>query len=229
MNTILKRVDAILERQGWIDNVTFLKDQRHHVLFKNVYEMRLKGEEVYPNQDNILKALELTHFDAVQVIILGQDPYHGQGQATGLAFSVNENMPIPPSLRNIFKEIKNDYNLENYCGSANLERWAKQGIFLLNTILTVEAHKAHSHKDMGWQELTSAVLKSLGQRSKPLAVLLWGNAAKQFEPMFLGNEHLILTAPHPSPLSACKGFFGCKHFSKLNAWLVKQEKPMIKW
>jgi len=219
----------MLAEQGWIKNVPYLAQGLHSVLLDKVLKMRDGGKVIYPAQSEIFKAFELTSFEQVNVIIVGQDPYHGSGQATGLAFSVNNNVAIPPSLRNIFVEIKSDFKLDNYTSSQDLERWAMQGVFLLNTVLTVEDKKAQSHQNMGWQELTYAVLEALGQRKKPLAVLLWGNSAKQFKPLFMNNGHFILMAAHPSPLSAYRGFFGCKHFSMVNSWLVKQNLSTIKW
>ncbi len=223
--------------QEWLDVVPALQKGQHLTLLEHVLQLRQCGHVIYPEQEKIFYALQLTKPAATQVIILGQDPYHGKGQAQGLAFSVPENIKaIPPSLKNIFKEISTDiYGQDSWTESPNpcLERWATQGVLLLNTVLSVEEGKAHSHAHLGWQNITKSILESLAASSHPLAVLLWGKPAQNYAPIFsqqhTATQHLVLTAPHPSPLSAHRGFLGCKHFSRVNTWLKQQGKKSIEW
>lgn len=224
-----------LLRSPWRARVPLLAAGGHLPPLQEVQARRKAGEAVYPPMGDVFRALELTPPEAVRVVILGQDPYHGPGQAHGLAFSVPEGMPAPRSLQNIFKEIQADV----YGGaplpdaSPNLERWARQGVLLCNTVLTVAAGAAHSHARLkasgGWQAVTRAVLESVAQGPQPVAVLLWGNPAHAYAALFDAPQHLVLRAAHPSPLSASRGFFGCRHFSQVNAWLERQGKPAIVW
>lgn len=182
---------------------------------------------IFPKEENIFKALNLVPIDRVKVVIIGQDPYHEPGQAQGMSFSVPENFPFPPSLINIFKEIETDLNIK--CkNSGDLTRWAKQGVLLLNTVLTVRKGFANSHKDKGWEKLISKIIEILGKKKEPIVFMLWGSYAQSFAPL-IEKQHLILKAPHPSPLSAYRGFFGCKHFSKCNEFLAKNNKEPIDW
>lgn len=182
---------------------------------------------IYPKEENIFNALNLVSPDKVKAVIIGQDPYHEPGQAQGLSFSVPDNFPYPPSLVNIFKEIEDDLKIK--CKpSGDLSRWAKQGVLLLNTVLTVRKGQANSHKDKGWEQLTSKIIEILGKREEPIVFMLWGSYAQSFAPL-IENQHLVLKAPHPSPLSAYRGFFGCKHFSKCNEFLKKHGKEPIDW
>lgn len=182
---------------------------------------------IFPKEENIFKALNLVPIDRVKVVIIGQDPYHEPGQAQGMSFSVPENFPFPPSLINIFKEIETDLNIK--CkNSGDLTRWAKQGVLLLNTVLTVRKGFANSHKDKGWEKLTSKIIEILGKKKEPIVFMLWGSYAQSFASL-IEKQHLILKAPHPSPLSAYRGFFGCKHFSKCNEFLAKNNKEPIDW
>lgn len=182
---------------------------------------------IFPKEENIFKALNLVPIDRVKVVIIGQDPYHEPGQAQGMSFSVPENFSFPPSLVNIFKEIETDLNIK--CkNSGDLTRWAKQRVLLLNTVLTVRKGFANSHKDKGWEKLTSKIIEILGKKKEPIVFMLWGSYAQSFAPL-IEKQHLILKAPHPSPLSAYRGFFGCKHFSKCNEFLVKNNKEPIDW
>ena len=183
---------------------------------------------VYPPQTHIFNAFNLCPFDSLKVVILGQDPYHGEGQAHGLAFSVPDGIPIPPSLRNIYKEIVSDEAVIPPI-SGNLERWAKQGVLLLNNTLTVEAGKPGSHVGMGWEGLTDAVIQKISAEKTHVVFLLWGASAHNKRTLIDESKHLILTAPHPSPLSAYRGFLGCKHFSKTNAYLMKNNNTPIIW
>tara|TARA_R110002049_G_scaffold783_14_gene5324 strand:+ start:1687 stop:2349 length:663 start_codon:yes stop_codon:yes gene_type:complete len=183
---------------------------------------------IYPKANSIFKAFELCPVDKVKVVILGQDPYHGENQAHGLSFSVKEGVPIPPSLKNIFKELKSDLDLP-FPSDGNLERWAKQGVLLLNATLTVEAHKAGSHQKKGWETFTSAVIEKLASKKSNLVFLLWGAYAQKKATVIQSDKHLKLQSPHPSPLSAHRGFLGCQHFSQANAYLEAHGKPAIKW
>lgn len=184
----------------------------------------------YPPVDKIFQALKLTPFDEVKVVIIGQDPYHGQGQAEGLAFSVPENIKLPPSLKNIFKELKNDLGIE-IPKNGSLENWAKQGVLLLNATLTVKKDMAKSHYGMGWEVFTNTIVKMLAKKTTPLVFLLWGNSAieKVQSIVSLSSIHGIFSSPHPSPLSAYNGFFGSKPFSKANDFLIQHNQKPINW
>lgn len=189
---------------------------------------RNSGKTIYPPKEQVFSALKLTEFSEVKVVILGQDPYHGPKQANGLCFSVNADQPLPPSLRNIYKELASDIGCQQPA-NGDLSSWAKQGVLLLNTVLTVEAAKANSHKGRGWESFTDEVIKSLNKASHPIVFLLWGSQAQAKSSLIKNPKHTILSAPHPSPLSAHRGFFGCKHFSKTNQLLVEKDQTPIKW
>ena len=178
-----------------------------------------KQTTVYPPKDKIFAALEHTPFDKVRVVILGQDPYHGPNQAHGLSFSVEKNVKIPPSLKNMYKELQDDLNIPQPT-HGNLTKWANQGVLLLNTVLTVEARKANSHQNQGWEQFTDAIIQKLAERKEPVIFVLWGAPAQKKEKLIGSNpQHTILKAPHPSPLSAYRGFFGSKPYSRINAIL----------
>ncbi|MBR4270622.1 MAG: uracil-DNA glycosylase [Clostridia bacterium] len=183
---------------------------------------------IYPESQNVFNALNLVPYDKVRVVIIGQDPYHEPGQAHGLCFSVQAGIDIPPSLQNIYKEIHSDLGLP-IPTSGDLTPWAKQGVLLLNSVLTVRKGAANSHKGKGWEQFTSAVIEKLNERTEPIVFLLWGNNAKSVANAVDKTKHFILTAPHPSPLSAYAGFFGCKHFSKCNEFLKSIHSPPIDW
>lgn len=185
-------------------------------------------QTVYPPPQDIFAALNLCPLSMVKVIILGQDPYHGPGQAHGLAFSVAKGTPLPPSLKNIYRELETDIGSPP-SEDGDLTHWATQGVLLLNTTLTVAAGKPLSHRNLGWETFTDAVIKVLGQQSRPLVFMLWGKHAQQKRSMLDETHHLILTAPHPSPLSAHRGFFGCRHFSHTNNFLTKTGQTPIMW
>ncbi len=185
-------------------------------------------KQIFPPGRLIFNAFDSCAFDEVKVVILGQDPYHGLGQAHGLCFSVNDGIDLPPSLQNIYKEIASDMSVTPY-NSGNLERWAKQGVFLLNATLTVQANRAGSHQGRGWETFTDAVIRTLSQEREHLVFLLWGSYAQQKSALIDGTKHLILKAVHPSPLSAYRGFFGCKHFSKTNEYLRSHNIAEIDW
>ncbi len=189
---------------------------------------RKAGKVVYPEEDLVFSALDMTPLEKVRVIILGQDPYHGLGQAHGLAFSVLSGVQIPPSLRNIFKEIKDDIG-GDVPVSGCLNSWAGQGVLLLNTVLTVEAGRPASHVGIGWEEFTDQVIAVLNDTKKDLVFLLWGAHAQKKGKHINRDKHLVLEAPHPSPLSAHRGFFGCGHFSKTNTWLMERSLEPIDW
>ena len=189
---------------------------------------KAKGKTIYPPGSLIFNAFNSTPFDQVKVIILGQDPYHGPGQAHGLSFSVPEGIKPPPSLVNIFKEQKEDLNI-TVSTNGNLQKWANQGVFLLNAILTVEAKQPASHQKKGWELFTDAVIKTLSDKREGLIFMLWGNFAKGKSALIDDTKHTILQAAHPSPFSAYNGFFGCRHFSKANEILRQQGKMPIDW
>lgn len=189
------------------------------------------GKRIYPPRGARLRALELTPLDRVKVVILGQDPYHGPGQAHGLSFSVPQGVKVPPSLVNIYKEIASDLGIAPP-GHGNLEHWARQGVLLLNNSLTVEEGRAGSHQNLGWEAITDAAVAAVAQREEPAVFLLWGNHARRKAervPGLMGGRHLVLTAPHPSPLSAYAGFFGCRHFSQANEFLEAKGRGGIDW
>lgn len=187
-----------------------------------------QGKTIYPPGPLIFNALNSTPPDQVKLVILGQDPYHGPGQAHGLSFSVPQNIAKPPSLVNIFKEIQADLGL-TIPAHGNLQSWADQGVLLLNTVLTVESGKAASHQGQGWEQFTDAIIQYLNQSNQARAFLLWGSHAQKKGQILDKDKHLILQCPHPSPLSAHRGFFGCKHFSKANQWLIEQHQTPIDW
>lgn len=209
-----------------------LKDE-----FKKPYYLRLRqflineyrSQVIYPNMYDIFNAMKLTSYEDVKVVIIGQDPYHGVNQAHGLSFSVKKGVAPPPSLVNIFKEIKSDVGVDNSGKHGELTKWAEEGVLLLNSCLTVRAGKANSHRGMGWENFTDDVIMLLNQRQKPMVFMLWGANAKAKAQLITNPAHLVLTAAHPSPLSAYNGFFGCKHFSKANDFLVKNGMTPINW
>lgn len=190
------------------------------------------GATIYPPRNEIFQALFTTSFEKVRVVIVGQDPYHGPGQAHGLSFSVRDGVPHPPSLQNIFKELQEDLGVPIPVHGC-LERWAKQGVLLLNATLTVRENAARSHYGKGWEQFTDRVIEALCSRKEPMVFLLWGKSAqekcKEILAVKQALQHLVLTAPHPSPLSAYAGFFGCRHFSKANAFLQKLGQDPIAW
>ena len=183
---------------------------------------------VFPEEKNVFNALELTPFESVKVVILGQDPYHGFGQAHGLSFSVQKGIPLPPSLKNIYKELQEDIG-GDLPTEGDLTHWAKQGVLLLNTVLTVEEGNANSHKGMGWERLTNRLIESLNELKHPVIFILWGKPAQDKEKLITNSNHVILKAPHPSPLSAYRGFFGSKPFSRVNDILIQQGQSPIRW
>ena len=189
------------------------------------------GKVIYPPRGQRLAALELTPLDRVKVVILGQDPYHGAGQAHGLSFSVQDGVRVPPSLVNIYKELESDLGLPRPAGG-NLSRWARQGVLLLNAALSVEEARPASHQGKGWEEITDAVIAAVAAKLEPCVFMLWGNHARKKAasvPGLMNSHHLVLTPPHPSPLSAHAGFLGCRHFSQANAFLEKAGRSAVDW
>ena len=196
-------------------------------LVRFLHQEKQAGRVIFPPGGQIFKAFELTPLDRVKVVILGQDPYHGYGQAMGLSFSVPEGVPAPPSLKNIFKEIEDDLGIR-MSGSPDLQPWARQGVLLLNAILTVRSGEAASHSDIGWQPFTDAVIRCISDRCEGVVFLLWGNFARSKRALIDTSRHYVLEAPHPSPL-ARGAFFGCRHFSQTNRILAAQGKTPINW
>ncbi len=184
---------------------------------------------IYPPGQHIFSAFDHTSFEDLKVVILGQDPYHGPGQAHGLSFSVPANMPLPPSLRNVFKEIKSDIGIAMPANYGNLTSWADQGVLMLNAILTVRAGEPSSHATIGWQYFTDAVIQKISDEKQGVVFLLWGKFAHSKQPLIDETKHFVLKAAHPSPFAADKGFFGCKHFSQTNELLVKQGFTPVNW
>lgn len=203
-------------------------DKEYYINLHNFLSNEYKSKVIYPDKNNIFNALNYTDYKDVKVVILGQDPYHGPNQAHGLSFSVKPDMKIPPSLKNIFKELNSDLG----CYIPNngyLENWANQGVLLLNTVLTVESGKANSHKNKGWEIFTDKIISLLNNRTDPVIFILWGNNAINKKKLITNNQHYILQSVHPSPLSANRGFFGSKPFSKANDILKELGKAPIDW
>ena len=214
---------------SWIKAIPFFCDGHDRPLLDRVVDLR-ESQSVFPAQDEIFRALQLTSFDHVKVVLLGQDPYHGAGQAHGLAFSVPDGVKTPPSLRNIFKEICADiYEGADRAMLTDLSRWANQGVLLLNATLTVAEGKAGSHQHLGWQTLTDQIVATLSTERQQLVFLLWGAHAQRKGILVDRDRHLVLETVHPSPLSAYRGFFGCRHFSRTNAYLRQCANDPIIW
>lgn len=208
-----------------------LKDLINGDNYKKIREF-LKTEyftrEVYPPMEEIFNAFKLTPYSNIKAVILGQDPYHEPGEAHGLCFSVRQGTKMPPSLQNIYKELKSDLSIDNG-DKTDLTPWAKQGVFLLNTTLTVRRGQANSHQNCGWTEFTDEVIKIINERRTPLVFILWGRNARNKKALIDTNRHLVLESAHPSPLSAYNGFFGCRHFSKTNDFLIRNGLTPIDW
>jgi uracil-DNA glycosylase len=215
---------------SWLD---FIEKQQQQSYFKQlqlfIEQEEGAGKTIFPAPENRFNAFSLTELKDIKVVILGQDPYHGDGQAHGLSFSVQEGTKLPPSLRNIYKELADDLDWKTIPDSGDLTHWAKQGVLLLNTVLTVEKSAAGSHAKKGWEQFTDNVIDHINQETDGVVFLLWGSYAIKKSTMIDPSKHHILTAVHPSPLSAYRGFFGCKHFSKTNQLLIKQGKQAINW
>ncbi|WLD93252.1 uracil-DNA glycosylase [Alkalihalobacillus sp. AL-G] len=218
---------AILQND-WQD---VLKQEFEKPYYRSLLEQlkeEYKTDKVYPDINDIFNALNYTPYKEAKVVILGQDPYHGPGQAHGLSFSVQPGVKHPPSLRNIFKELKDDLG-HDIPDHGSLVQWAKQGVLLLNTVLTVKERQPNSHKGLGWEMFTNTVIKQLNRRSTPVVFILWGRHAQQKEELITNNDHFILKSPHPSPFSANRGFFGSRPFSRANLFLKKNGLDEIDW
>ncbi|HHF6090728.1 TPA: uracil-DNA glycosylase, partial [Haemophilus influenzae] len=216
--------------KNWTDVIGTEKAQPYfqHAL-QQVHLARASGKTIYPPQEEVFSAFKYTAFEDVQVVILGQDPYHGANQAHGLAFSVKPEVAIPPSLLNIYKELTQDISGFQMPSNGYLVKWAEQGVLLLNTVLTVERGMAHSHANLGWERFTDKVIAVLNEHREKLVFLLWGSHAQKKGQIIDRTRHFVLTAPHPSPLSAHRGFFGCRHFSKTNSYLESNGMKPIDW
>ncbi len=209
-----------------------LKDELkkdYYQKIRGILKSEYSSKTIYPDMYDIFNALKFTSFEDCKVVLLGQDPYHGEGQAHGLAFSVKPGIKTPPSLVNMYKELKDDIEGFYIPNNGYLTKWAKQGVLLLNTSLTVVANNANSHSGIGWAEFTDNIIKVLNSREKPMVFLLWGNNARRKKAFITNKNHLVLEAAHPSPLSAYNGFFGCRHFSKTNEFLIKNSQTPIDW
>ena len=200
----------------------------YYILLRKFLKEEYKTKTIYPDMYDIFNALRYTAFKDVKAVIIGQDPYHGAGQAHGLCFSVKKGVDIPPSLNNIYKELKSDLGIEPP-DHGYLEDWAKQGVLMLNTVLTVRAGQAASHRGQGWEVFTDRVISELNKKDTPVVFILWGRPAAEKAKIITNPIHLKLEAPHPSPLSAHRGFFGCKHFSKTNEFLISHGIKPINW
>ena len=203
-------------------------EKEYYLNLRRFLKNEYATKTIYPDMYDIFNALKYTPYEDVKVVILGQDPYHGPGQAHGLCFSVKEGVEPPPSLKNIFREIESDTGIK-MSGTGELTAWAKQGVLLLNTVLTVRQGQPNSHKGMGWEILTDKIISLLNERNEPVVFLLWGANARSKKKLITAPQHLILETVHPSPLSAYNGFFGCRHFSKTNEFLSKIGKKNINW
>jgi uracil-DNA glycosylase len=197
-------------------------------LERQIAEEWAHGVSVYPQKCAILRALKATRWSDVRVVIVGQDPYHGEGQANGLAFAVNPGVRLPPSVRNIYKELQADLGMPQPL-NATLTGWAEQGVLLLNSVLTVRAHEPFSHAGWGWERFTEAIVRSLNAHPQPIVFMLWGAPAHKKSSWVSNAHHLVLKAAHPSPLSAHRGFFGCRHFSRANAFLLESGRDPVRW
>lgn len=212
----------------WLDEVGDEFHKKYYLQLDQFIKEEYSNYIVYPKADNIFSAFHFTPYEQVKVVIIGQDPYHNEGQAHGLCFSVQPKVKIPPSLVNIYKELQDDLS----CFIPNngyLVKWAKQGVLMLNTVLTVRAHQANSHQAKGWEQFTDAVIHALNEKDAPIVFILWGRPAQMKKKMLTNPRHLILEAPHPSPLSSYRGFFGSKPFSKTNIFLTENGLTPIDW
>lgn len=205
----------------------FTKD--YYLKLRQILISEYRTQRIFPGMYDIFNALKLTSYNDVKCVIIGQDPYHGEGQAHGLSFSVRKGIAPPPSLVNIFKEIRDDLGIDNIGKHGELTQWAKSGVLLLNSVLTVRANQARSHRGLGWEEFTTDVIKLLNMREKPMVFMLWGADAKAKQQFITNPNHLVLKSAHPSPLSAYNGFFGCRHFSQANEFLRSNGMSEIDW
>lgn len=219
MIKISERWDKILEKEF---------SSEYYVSLRAFLKKEYSERDIYPSMYDIFNSMKQADFDDVKVVILGQDPYHEEGQAMGLSFSVPKGIQIPPSLVNIYKEIKSELGFQ-IPAHGDLTNWAKQGVLLLNAVLTVRAHQANSHKGKGWERFTDAVIKAVSDMKENVVFLLWGRNARDKKTLIDTSKHLVLESAHPSPLSAYNGFFGCNHFIKTNEYLLNHKKTPIDW
>jgi uracil-DNA glycosylase len=219
---------ADILKNDWNDVLEQEMGKPYYSELEEFLEEEYRTGRIFPEKQNIFNALNSTPFKDVKVVLLGQDPYHGEGQAHGLSFSVGKDVKIPPSLRNIYKELHDDIgcDIPEY---GNLSKWTEQGVLLLNTVLTVREGKAHSHKGKGWETFTDKVIEHLNNREKPLVFMLWGRPAQEKLKLIDSEKHFVIQSPHPSPFSARKGFFGSKPFSRTNEWLRNNGEKEIDW
>lgn len=211
----------------WGDVFRTIKEGHDFSTLENVLSDKYQSSGVFPPRDEIYAAFELTPFEHVRVVIIGQDPYHGEGQAHGLAFSVNEGIQLPPSLRNVYKELKSDLGIVRTSGS--LKDWAAQGVLLLNTVLTVDAHEANSHRGLGWEVFTDNVIEAVSRELQHVVFILWGKPAQEKEKLIDTSKHHVVKSVHPSPLSAYRGFFGSRPFSETNRYLERHDRGIVDW
>ena len=212
----------------WDQILSVIENSSGFNIFMSKIKQLYDKKVVYPEQDNIFKALKLTPYSNVKVVIVGQDPYHGEKEANGLSFSVSPGIKLPPSLKNIYKELYDDLKIDRK-DNGDLTDWAEQGVLLLNAVLTVEKDKPASHRNIGWELLTDYIIKTLNEKKEPIVFILWGNFAKNKAKLITNQRHLIITSSHPSPFSARYGFFGSKPFSKANNFLISNDISPIKW
>jgi len=223
------KLSRLLKEKSWLTHLKGEFSQTYMAELEEFLNQELgAGKTIYPQKNDIFSAFTHTPFDKVKVVIIGQDPYHGEGQAHGMCFSVKPGVKVPPSLRNMYKELHSDIGLE-IPEHGFLESWADQGVLLLNNVLTVEHSKAGSHHKKGWEKFTDKVIESLNEKNEDLVFLLWGAPAQKKAKKVNGEKHLILKSPHPSPLSSYRGFFGCEHFSKCNEYLIEKGMKPIDW
>lgn len=211
----------------WTEVLAPIKNTEYFTTLWEKVKEEYQTTKCFPPKDQIFRAIELTPFDEVKVVIIGQDPYHNDNQANGLCFSVSDKVKAPPSLKNIFKELEADLGIKKT--SNELEMWAKQGVLLLNATLTVRAHEANSHKDLGWEQFTDFIIKEISDKKENVVFVLWGNFAQKKAGLIDTKKHFIIQSVHPSPLSARKGFFGSRPFSKINQFLEEKGKESINW
>lgn len=212
----------------WDEKLNIIWKSEGFKKFYKIIENEYNTKTIFPPKEHIFRALELTSYKDTKVVIVGQDPYHGIGEAHGLSFSVQEGIKIPPSLKNIYKELYDDLNIP-IAETGDLTNWAKEGVLLLNAVLTVIKDQPASHRNLGWEPLTDYIIKVLNQKSEPVVFILWGNFAKEKAKLITNKNHLIITSPHPSPFSANSGFFGSKPFSKTNKFLKEHNIKEINW
>ncbi len=216
-----------LIRKSWYEKLADEFEKPYYKKLESFLDNEYKTKTIYPKAENVFNSINQVPLEKIRVVIIGQDPYHEPNQAHGLSFSVENGVMLPPSLKNIFKEIEAETGVVNKSG--NLIKWAKQGVLLLNTVLTVERGKANSHKNMGWENITTKIIQIINEQNTPIVFLLWGSQAQSFAKYLNNPNHIVLKCAHPSPLSAFNGFFGCNHFVKANEFLTRHNVQPIDW